>query len=233
MVENNNSKQPSAVVTKTNNPPKKTPNDIHPSYLSHDEDSKSIAGDPEQLCCLVQEKTIETINWYIKKKWWPKFFSRVLRFFAIVFAIVGGLAPIIGAFFVEHKLGQIDSSWGYVALALSGSFILMDKLFGFSTTWMRFVTTQIQLQQALAEFQMDWAMLKDTDEKQVPETPSNPNDVDIRTARLDRLKKFQMEVWEIIEKETQAWITEFRSSLALLEKRAQAGQKKVVAPIKN
>jgi len=71
------------------------------------------------------------------------------------------------------------------------SMAIVDKLFAFSSAWMCFINTQIQLQQALAEF--------------------------------------QMEVWGIVEKETQAWITEFRSSLALLGKRAQAGQKKINA----
>ena len=197
---------------------------LHPELLRLEGDNTCVSEDIEQLCCMVQNKTIETINWYIEKKKYPKIFSRLIRMFAIFFAVIGGLAPILNPvlapFFGKSteimEYSQLIGSWGYVALALSGALILTDKLFGFSSSWMRFITTQLHLQQALAEFQMDWAIIK---KQKIPDAEE--------VQLLECLKKFRMDVWTIVENETQAWMTEFQNTMMLVEKRAQAGEKKI------
>jgi hypothetical protein len=46
-------------------------------------------------------------------------------------------------------MGQL----GYVMLALAAACVGFDHFFGLSTGWMRFMVTEMSLQQVLAEFQ--------------------------------------------------------------------------------
>lgn len=234
--------------------------DLCPEFLSSEGDKTSVSDDPEVLSRMIQEKTIETIHWYIERKKWPRRFSRTLRLLAIFLVIIGGLAPLttpyIDLFLHQiygptYEVGQLASTWGYMALALAGSFVLMDSLFGFSTTWMRYVTTQLKLQQALYDFQMDWAIIKEQckhSSGHSPEEPSQdnapgaaegeqplPDDSDTMDINcncqsiemLKRLKTFRMNMMSIVTNETQSWISEYKSSLALLEKQAHEEQSKL------
>jgi hypothetical protein len=49
--------------------------------------------------------------------------------------------------------------WGYVVFAIAAGFVVGDKLFGFSTGWIRFIKTQLTLESALTELRYDWLAL--------------------------------------------------------------------------
>lgn len=67
----------------------------------------------------------------------------------------------------QESLGH----FGYIFLALAAGCVAMDKFFGFSSNWMRFMTTSLALQRHLAEFEMDWNILwlEIQDHKPTPE----------------------------------------------------------------
>jgi hypothetical protein len=203
---------PCALRTSPNN------NDnLHPDLLRTSPDEGCVPTDLDTLACLVEAKAIEAIDWYLRRKKTPKRLAQWIRALAIILAVVGGAQPFLDGFDVLKGSGN----WGFVFLGLSGALVLADKLFGFSSAWTRYITTQLKLQNLLAEFQMDWAI-------RCSEVTGNPTN-EQRKEMLERLKKFRMDIWSAINEETQTWVTEFKSSLAQVAQRAEA-QAETVRP---
>ena len=103
----------------------------------------------------------DAISWYFRKKRWKARIGRLLRFLAIFLTTAGGLLPFVVA---SGLFNDTDdrfkwSQLGYILLALAGGCVLLDKFFGFSSAWVRYVTTALALQRHLARFQFDWATL--------------------------------------------------------------------------
>ncbi|AKT38971.1 SLATT domain-containing protein [Chondromyces crocatus] len=160
----------------------------------------------------VQAKTLETIDWYMRRKQMRAVLSQAMRLGAITFAAIGGLVPLLSATVlapgrkeIEHlpvEVGQL----GYVAFALAAGCIVIDRVFGLSTAWMRFMGSAFALQRALAEFQLDWAMMH-------MKLGGQPPTLAQAEQMLLRLKELHSAVLLVVEQETQSWMAEFQSSL--------------------
>jgi hypothetical protein len=164
-------------------------------------------------------QTSEAIRWYLKRKGPLSLISKFLRFAAIVAGTIGGLLPLLpdplmAAYFGE-VVQTVNGQLGYVFLALAGAFVLSDNVFGVSSKWMRYMTTVMALKRHQAEFEMEWAkLLLQNDETQAS--------TDRQNKMLDLLMGFRRNVVNEIEQETLAWVAEFKSNMALLEKQARS-----------
>ena len=160
---------------------------------------------------LIQE-TQRAIEWYYKKKTWKARLSRTLRLGAILFTLIAGLVPAaIGV------LKLTDPSYiqlPYLFLGLAAGCVGFDKFFGFSTAWMRKITTGMALERDLAEFRIEWAILNAA-QKGEPPNPEQVNQL------LGRLKKLLATVQDRLEEETKAWVAEFETNLSKLQKDAE------------
>jgi len=157
-------------------------------------------------------KACEAIDWYLVKKRPQKMWAQWLRLAAILFTVVGGLIPLISG---STTLGQgeaVFSRLGYVALALAGACIALDKFFGFSSAWIRYLTTATTLQRTVAKFQLDWAILCVSVEVSSPTR---------KETMLRRILAFVRQVRSTVEKETAEWASEYRRNLAEMEKSTQ------------
>ena len=152
-------------------------------------------------------------QWYDRKKKPFKIWSKSLRFFAIVFAAVGALCPLIDATGVFSNPADLQNrlilaQWGYVFLAVAASIAGFDYYFGHSSGWMRFIVTQVSIERALKEFQYDWVLLKIQQE-------NNPGNTPIF---LQRAKDFTLQIETIVKEETDTWVAEFQTNISQLEK---------------
>ena len=169
----------------------------------------------------VERHASSSIDWYRKKKTRKARLSSTLRLFAIVWTTLGGLTPILGSIGVRQitipgasvpvELGNL----GYLFLGFAAACIGLDKYFGFSSGWMRYITTMMTLERRLSEFRYDWAMMLAKLGKNIPTT-------DQIQLMIQRLKDFLTSVDTLVEQETQAWISEFKTNLAEVEKDAKA-----------
>lgn len=157
----------------------------------------------------VQGKTVEAIAWYMNRKRWRGMLSQGLRFGAILFASVGSLVPLLQAADLWPKGANQMGQLGYVGFALAAGCVALDRFFGLSTAWMRYITSAFTLQRALAEFQLDWAILQ-------VKLGGRPPTREQAEQMLIRLKDFRSAVLQVIERETQSWVAEFQSNLAEL-----------------
>ena len=158
--------------------------DDAPDVISHDIllDRNSVDRDLEVLYWIVVKKASDAVIYYQGCKKWKRFWARFIRFFAVTLFSVAGLIPLLDATglfdgaplvvpgstnpdevrqIVEQSLAAgIDS--GQIALlfaAVAAALIGMDKFFGLSSSWTRFISAELSLQRSLDRFQLDWALV--------------------------------------------------------------------------
>ncbi|MEO5891951.1 MAG: SLATT domain-containing protein [Ferruginibacter sp.] len=163
----------------------------------------------------------DSINWYGKNKRSKGRSSRLLRALAIIFTTLGGLAPIISSVgglakeLLNDKLTVVFiGQLGYLFLGLAAACIAFDRFFGFSSGWMRYITTKMSLERALSEFRMDWAIML----SKIGASALTPDQVQLM---IRRLKEFLVLVNNSVEQETLTWVSEFKTNLAEIEKTAK------------
>lgn len=172
------------------------------------------------LYAYAENHASQSISWYAGHKRKKALCSRWLRFAAILLTTLGGLAPILGSLGWQQigvpkttlalNVGQL----GYFFLALAAACVGFDRFFGFSSGWMRYITTMMSLERALSAFRFEWAMMAAKFGKEDPTA-------DQVQAMIQRLKEFLAAVDAQVDQETQAWVSEFRTSLADIEKSAK------------
>jgi hypothetical protein len=162
-----------------------------------------------------ERSATQAIGWYLREKTTKGRWSRRLRVGAILLTTLGGLAPMIASVgWPGGASGLQLGHLGYVFLGLAAAAVALDRFFGFSTAWMRYVATAQGLQRLLSEFRFDWAMLGMRLADRAP-------DADQVLAMMQRLKDFVAAVDREVAQETQVWIAEFQSSLAEIERNAR------------
>jgi len=179
-------------------------------------DGSKVGKDLDELYGMVVKKADDSIAYYSQRKSPKRFWAQVIRFFSIVLLSLAGLVPLVDSVMpLAEAPAQFDS--GQVALliaAIAAALLGMDKFFGFSSSWTRFILAELKLQKALDRFHMDWAMA----EASPRDRDESSNDA---VERLQLLRNFSMELSQIAEEETQVWISEYQSALVALEKFAK------------
>jgi hypothetical protein len=154
----------------------------------------------------VEGEAIRAAAWYIHEKKWKARWSRALRVLAILLATAGAAIP-----FVAANNDDVGFEWGYVLLACAAGAVAMDRFFGFSTAWMRYMTAELAIQQRLQELQFAWASMLITRGDRVPST----HEV---AAELERLAAAAAAIADEVRTETMVWADEFQSNVGELRK---------------
>lgn len=177
-----------------------------------------------------ESQALDAILWYYGKKQSKNFWSRWLRFWAISFTVLGGLVPLLSAsgiveaalrFFGLSASGTTQeielrfNQFGYILIGLAAGCVAFDRFFGFSTNWMRYMGTAIRIETVRVKFAFDWECLV------APLGADEPNPDEVRKL-LELIQKFSLDIREAIEQETGAWISEFQTNLAQLDKETKA-----------
>ena len=167
-------------------------------------DKENVLEKLDVLYLHVEGKAREMIGWYLTHKRTPALWSQGLRFLAIVSAGFGGLCPLLQSF--DPHFNQL----GYVSLGLVAAFVGVDKFFGFSSAWMRYMLMQIRLQKKFAEFQLEWLKRRSFVDKDLSKEQAE--------VLFGFLQAFQVDLLAEVEQETQSWVAEFQSNLVQLDK---------------
>jgi hypothetical protein len=96
-----------------------------------------------------------------------------------------------------------------------GALLLLDRFFGFSTGWMRYMATELQLRQIAQELQMEW-------ETQRASWKGDPPGEEQVQEMMARCRTFVSQVNTIVRDETNAWMAEFQSALSQIDEAAKA-----------
>jgi hypothetical protein len=177
----------------------------------------------ESLRAYAEAKIHGELSWYYRRKHGRASTSQALRFSAVALSVLGGLVPVLVSLFGSRpswgwlgpfatvRFGQL----GYLLLAAAGGLFLLDKYFGYSTGWMRYIVAMQAIEKARETFRLDWTGLCRT----LSTTPTGTQEyADVVERMIQRVRSAIVEVKEHSEKETQAWILEFQTNLAQFEK---------------
>jgi hypothetical protein len=159
-------------------------------------------------------KCKEAMGWYASHRKARKRWGRGLRIGAIAFGTLAGLTPIIVQLMspdAEHQRFNLLAS---IFVVLSATCVALDNYLGSSAGWIRYVSAYFELSSRLESMQLHWAR-----QALAPQFSTQKEQLG---ALLDLLQSFIVEVNEVIRKETQEWMAEFKGNLMLLEQRVEA-----------
>jgi hypothetical protein len=147
-------------------------------------------------------------EWYWTSIRMKRRFSTLARGVSYALAVVGVAGPLLAATRTDADIKIIFTQAGITAIAVAGAVLLCDTVFGWSSGWLRYVTTVTAMERLTLQFQLDWASyclartetLVDADKK----------------ALFDVSKAFEMEIDKRRTEETDGWVAEFNRGMAAL-----------------
>lgn len=109
----------------------------------------------------------------------------------------------------------IEPVWASIVLGVAAALVVLDRFFGFTTSWIRYISAELHLRQILDEFRFDW-------EAEVASWKSvTPSDEQVQKA-LARCRAFATQVNGIVREETNLWVAEFQDTLKQLDESVKA-----------
>ncbi len=168
-----------------------------------------------QLYDLVIAGAKKQADWYSKAKTPVKRMSRTIRFMSVVLFGLGGLFPILGGILKQPDNMDI-TSWGYVCIAVAGTLVFLDRFFGYSSGWIRYITAETEIRNQIKEFEMRWRI--ETCGLDLTAMPCDPRGKEI----MKLLADFSTLIDELVKQETKTWAAEFQSNITELQKTINA-----------
>ncbi len=157
----------------------------------------------------VGEASRQMCAWYwrsIRTKRWTSLGARGVAFALLV---AGSVLPLVAAVLpnVEDRLLVTQSA---VALLVGAGLALMaDRVFGWSSGWMRYMTTVMTMENLTRAFELAWG-------RHLVALEGPPSAADVKTL-FDLAQGLEAELLKLQADETTKWVVEFNSGLALLE----------------
>ena len=160
----------------------------------------------QRLHSYVTSECKNAIEWYQERKNKKKFAAYYCRVGAILTGMSAGVIPVLGPIFDSWGLIELDSTWATVAIAVAATLILIDKFGGFSIGWIRYVQSSQELVRYLAIFQGEWELKQLEMQHRMAETGELRQSIEL-------CRSFLLQVYSVVEKETDQWAQEFRRML--------------------
>lgn len=150
-------------------------------------------------------------RWYAGKHPSKRKWGRALRIVGLLLAGAGAIIPIISEISSKSGKPAIAPGWAAVALGLAAGCGILDRFFGFSSAWMRYIVAEQRLERQRSDFEYQWNKARTN----LTTPPSDTEVEKLLTLARDNVKK----VGDVIDRETSEWLTEFRGALSEAERR--------------
>jgi SMODS and SLOG-associating 2TM effector domain 2 len=149
-------------------------------------------------------------QWYAAHRRDKRRWARILRVAAILLGTVAAVIPILSEIYTTSGKPAVSPAWSAVALAVAAGLVALDRYFGFSAGWIRYMGTEFELTRLRHGFTFDWetAMAK----------AGSPPDPDEALELLELARQLVLKVDELVIDETKLWTTEFKAGLDNAEK---------------
>jgi len=184
------------------------------------EDGKRLAA-LESLRDTVAKKINVTAGWYMRGKRWRRQFGRFTRVAAMVLATMAAAQPTVSEIYHNQTRWYMSPGLATIFALCAAALLLLDRFFGASTGWVRYIMSGMALNDLRDEFEATWR-LENAGWVGQPE----PN-VDQTKHAVSLLHGFITRVNEIVRAETEAWKAEFQNALQQVEEYAKAAPRKV------
>lgn len=166
-----------------------------------------------KLFDIVIANAAETSGWYSDKARKNRLWAMWLRSIAIVASTLGAGIPLVSKLFGDqYSPSGVPVELAAIVLSCGVAAILLDKFYGFSSSWIRFITTHLKIKRKIQTILFEWQLLR-----------LNLAGKAFEKADLETLfslcYRFHSEISDIVKEETQAWKQQFEHSLALIDER--------------
>jgi SMODS and SLOG-associating 2TM effector domain 2 len=180
----------------------------------------SEAGRAQSLATLYREaygygKGAE--EWYAGKRRAKRHAGRLLRVLAIVLTGVAALIPVLAEIYTTDGRPEIAPAWAAVALGVAATLVGLDRFFGFTSAWTRFMVAELNLTKLRHTFEYGW--------QETWVGAADPPSVEDTRRLIGVARDFVLQVDGVLAKETDAWIREFRSVLSRAEQDLAVGNR--------
>lgn len=159
---------------------------------------------PEQALSLLYQYALNHAKnaerWYNEKRRPKKRGGQALRITAILLLGIAALIPILSELTGGDGHPIIAPGWASAALVITATLVALDRYFGFSAGWTRFMSANLSIARLRRGFELDWQQLQ----------AAGKNDP---LERLRLTQRFVSAVDQIVLDETNAWSEEFRDAL--------------------
>jgi hypothetical protein len=193
----------------------KRPDNLQPLKLSavrqpqQDEDLQVLYDE-------VMAKLEETIRWYDRHKNHNKRRAALLRGLAIALAGIASVVPIAVSMFPQAWQPQRWVPIASILAALSAGCVGLDRLFGYSSSWMRYVTALLDLQAQRELLQFNWTR------RALEARLGGGTQGDRLAADLNLLYNARLAINQVLKDETLEWVVRFSGALQEFERSAVA-----------
>ena len=130
-------------------------------------------------------------------------------------ASAAGILPILTMIFTTDGRPAFSPAWASVAIGVAAALVLLDRFFGSSTGWMRFIRTEMHLRQLYQEFEMNW------ERERAAWAGQDPSAEQVHQM-LGRAMAFVTRVSEVVRRETEEWVLESRGTFRQIDEAASA-----------
>jgi SMODS and SLOG-associating 2TM effector domain 2 len=132
---------------------------------------------------------------------------------------VAGVLPVLSQISDTGRSVVIQPAWASVALAIAVALVALDRFFGFSSAWARYMSTGQAISAAVNQFRFDWQKSS----CQLPATGLTQDSID---RLLDLAKTLATKTDNLIQSETSLWMKEFREALTEIERSVESQGKR-------
>jgi len=147
-------------------------------------------------------------KWYWESIQSKRTASQAVRAAAFVFLVLGALLPIVAGFNDDASSRLQCTQAGVVALAFAGLVQAADRIFGWSSGWLRYMTTVTSMETLTRKFELDWANYMIGRPGPLTEDDKRP--------LFELAKQLEDAISKLRSDETDKWVADFNSSLAML-----------------
>lgn len=173
----------------------------------------------DQLLAYVDAEATKAIKWYWDNKKWKSLLSRWFRLWAVLLTATAGLLPVLAFILKESDRHIVDLTgtsglWASALVGAAAALLGIDRAFGFSSGWARYVLAATEIRRRLEEFRLDWLAQMSA--------AADPPSAEQVAVLIQRAKEFRLAVESIVGQETKDWVSEFQNGIAQMEKDVRA-----------
>jgi hypothetical protein len=164
-------------------------------------------------------------DWYWQSIRIKRASSLLIISVSLALLVLGTLLPILAGLGDRPDVRLQYTQLGVAALACAGLLQVADRVFGWSSGWLRYITTVTTMENRTRRFELEWSSY-------IIEKGGELGNGDIRLL-FGLAKQFEDDIAGMQSDETAKWVTEFSSSVTvlgdLIKTQREAGEKDVEA----
>ncbi len=158
----------------------------------------------------VTDHAVSAMHWYLIKKNNKRFWARFLRVWAIILTALAGLIPVLSQLYTKGGKAIIHPAWATVFLLIAATFLALDRFFGFTNSWIRFISAELKIKTHYEDFQLSWQIKLVALEGKVPS-------IEQTIELLNFCREFLNKVNDILLEEMEEWKQNFKAALKKID----------------